>query len=249
MKQVDYDEISKVYDDVRESDIKLVNQFLKELPNRGRLSILDIGCGTGNYTDQFQKAMQERGCIFYGIDPSEAMLNKAREKNKFVKYRVGAAEKIPLPDSFFDFVYMTDVIHHVPDISRMFAEIFRVLMPGGKVCIVTQSHKQIERRPIAHFFPGTARVDKDRYPDTKAIIQAAEYNQLRCRKKEILFEGEKVELGADFLELVQKKGYSMLHLLPEHEYQIGLRTLEDALRIGPFETKSAGETLIWFTKE
>ena len=93
MKQMDYDEISKVYDDVRESDIKLINQFLKQLPTHGAKNILDIGCGTGNYTDQFQKVMQERGCMFYGIDPSEAMLNKAREKNKFVKYQVGGGRK------------------------------------------------------------------------------------------------------------------------------------------------------------
>jgi hypothetical protein len=65
---------------------------------------------------------------------------------------------------------------------------------------------------------------------------------------EILFEDEEVELDADFLELVRKKGYSMLHLLPEHEYQTGLCALEDALRNGPITSKSAGETLIWFTK-
>jgi hypothetical protein len=68
-------------------------------------------------------------------------------------------------------------------------------------------------------------------------------------KQEILFEGEPVEIGAGFLELARKKGYSMLHLLTEQEYQTGLRKLEDALQNGPIQARAAGETLVWFTKE
>jgi len=74
----------------------------------------------------------------------------------------------------------------------MFAEIYRVLRPLGKACIVTQSHQQIDDRPIVQFFPGTARVDKKRYPDIREVISAAEQNQLACLKQEILFEGEEV---------------------------------------------------------
>ena len=246
MRQIDYDEISKIYDDVREGDVTLINHFLNELPSLGSVIVLDLGCGTGNYTDLFQRVTQERGYRFCGVDPSEGMLSKARQKNAFVTYQVGTAEQIPFQDNFFDFVYMTDVIHHVLDIHKMFAEIYRVLKAGGKVCIVTQSHKQIEKRPIARFFPGTVQADKGRYPGIRAIIKAAEHNQMSYLKKKILFKGEEIELGADFLELVRKKGYSMLHLLPEHKYQIGLRALEDVLSNGPIKSESAGETLIWF---
>lgn len=248
MQQINYNEISKIYDEVRESDVELINQFLKELPARGPLSILDIGCGTGNYTDQFQRITQERDHRFYGIDRSDGMLSRARQKNRFVVYQVGEAEKIPFQANFFDFVYMTDVIHHVPDINRMFAEIHRVLQSGGKACIVTQSHKQIAQRPVAQFFPGTVAVDQGRYPAIQVIIKAAEHNCLNYLRKRSLFEGEEVELGVQFLELVQKKGYSMLHLLPEREYRTGLRALETELRNGPVTAQSAGETLIWFTK-
>ena len=248
MRQIDYEEISKIYDDVRAGDVTLINQFLNELPSMGPVIVLDLGCGTGNYTDLFQKVTQEHDYRFYGVDPSEGMLSKARQKNAFVTYQVGTAEQIPFQDNFFDFVYMTDVIHHVSDTHKMFAEIHRVIKAGGKMCIVTQSHKQIVKRPIARFFPGTVQADKGRYPDIRAIIKFAEHNQMSYLKKKILFKGEEVELGADFLELVQKKGYSMLHLLPENEYQIGLRALEDALRNGPIKSEFAGETLIWFEK-
>jgi ubiquinone/menaquinone biosynthesis C-methylase UbiE len=249
MQPVNYDEISKIYDDVREGDIVLINHFLQEIPPDDALNILDIGCGTGNYTDLFQKVTRAKRYQVYGIEPSEGMISKARQKNSDITFQQATAEGIPSDDNFFDFVFMTDVIHHIPDIRKMFSEIHRILKPHGKVCIVTQSHRQIEARPIVQFFPGTVRVDKARYPDIDEVIAAAQFGHLPYLKQEILFEGEVVELGVDFLELVRKKGYSMLHLLTEAEYQIGLSKLEEALQNGPVQTRAAGETLIWFTKE
>lgn len=245
MQPVNYNEISSVYDDVREGDVTLIKRFLQGIQPIGAFSALDIGCGTGNYTDIFQKLTQAN---VYGIDPSEGMLSKARQKNERIVFQQGSAEDIPFKDNFFDFVFMTDVIHHVGDISKMFAEIHRVLRSQGNVCIVTQSHKQIEARPIARYFPGTARVDKIRYPDIDEIITAAQDSGLRCVKQEILFENNEIELGPDYLALVRKKGYSMLHLISEHQYRVGLKALESALKKGPVKARMAGETMVWFAK-
>ncbi len=249
MQPVNYNEISKIYDDVREGDIVLINHFLQELPPEDGLTILDIGCGTGNYTDLFQKVTQARHYRVYGIEPSEGMISKARQKNNQIVFKQADAEDIPFEDHFFDFVFMTDVIHHIPDIRKMFSEIHRILKLQGKVCIFTQSHKQIEARPIARFFPGTVRVDQERYPDIDQIIAAAQRVHLLFLKQEVLFEGEPMEVAAGFLELARKKGYSMLHLLTEQEYQTGLRQLETAMPHGPIQARMAGETLVWFTKE
>ncbi|MGE5776740.1 MAG: class I SAM-dependent methyltransferase [Chloroflexota bacterium] len=248
MQPVNYNEISKIYDDVREGDIVLINHFLQELPSEDGLNILDIGCGTGNYTDLFEKVTREKHYRIHGIEPSEGMIGKARRKNNRIVFKQATAEDIPFEDNFFDFVYMTDVIHHIPDIRKMFAEIRRTLKPQGKVCIFTQSHRQIEARPIAQFFPGTVRVDQARYPDIDAIIAAAQLGGLIHLKQEVLFEGEALELDAAYLELVRKKGWSMLHLLSEEEYQTGLRKLEEALQHGPLPARMAGETLVWFRK-
>jgi ubiquinone/menaquinone biosynthesis C-methylase UbiE len=248
VKQVDYSEISQSYDDVREADITLMNHLLQHMPSRAGLSVLDIGCGTGNYTSLFQKITQEKGWKICGLDPSKDMLAIARRKNARIVFRQGTAEQIPWESDSFDFIYMTDVIHHVPDIRAMFAEILRVLKPGGSVCIVTQSHKQIEARPIVQFFPGTVRVDKQRYPDIDVIITAAQANGLRPAGQNLLSEGQEVELGAEYLELVRKKGYSMLRLLSDAEYESGLRALEEALRDGPIAARLAGDTLVWFIK-
>jgi len=54
--------------------------------------------------------------------------------------------------------------------------------------------------------------------------------------------------GIEILELVRKKGYSMLHLISDEEYQTGLQALERALENGPVTVQPSGGTLVWFMK-
>ncbi len=245
MTKVNYDAISRIYDDVRAADVDLLNQFFAEVEIGPVTCILDIGCGTGNHTDILQRIS---GARVSGVEPSAGMLDKARAKNSAVDFQQGDAAHIPFDSASFDFAYMTDVIHHVPDIGAMFREITRVLRPGGKLCIATQSHDQIGRRPIVRFFPGTAAVDRARYPDIDVIIRAGEGGRLRFLKTAVLYENQPVLLGDLFLELARKKGYSMLHLITADEYEAGLRALEAALAKGPIEARAAGETLVWMGK-
>jgi len=239
---VDYNAISQIYDAVRRADLDLVNALCAEVRLDNTSHVLDLGCGTGNYTDLLQRVT---GAVVCGVEPSAGMLEKAQQKNPVLVLKQGDAAHIPFEAAQFDLVYMTDVIHHVPDLGAMFAEIRRVIKPGGKVCIATQSHAQIARRPIAHFFPGTVRVDQGRYPDIPAIVAAAQ--PFTLLKTDIHFADQPVELGADFVELVRKKGYSMLHLISAAEYESGLRTLETETAAGPITARAAGETFVWLS--
>lgn len=252
MDSLNYNKISKIYDDVREGDLALIQRLIRALPSHPDTCVLDIGCGTGNHTDLLQKLT---GVQVYGIEPSEGMLEKARRKNPEITFKIGQADQIPFDDDFFDFAYMTAVVHHVPDIKAMFSEIWRVLRsptpeagkPCGKGCIAMQSHQQIEERPIAQYFPGTVRVDKKRYPDIPELIVAATNRGFTEVKSETLSD-KPIKLDASYLELVRKKGYSMLHLISDEEYQAGLRKLEQAMRDGPITVQPSGGTLVWFTK-
>ncbi len=240
---INYNNISAIYDDVRQANLELINTFRQEVDLNASTKVLDIGCGTGNNADLIQKITHSQ---LYGLEPSTGMLHRATQKNENILFKQGHAADIPFEDDYFDFIYMTDVIHHIPDIKMMFAEIKRVLKKNGKICIVTQSHQQIEKRPIVQFFPDTANVDKARYPDIETIIAVAGAQNLSFSKTSPLYEVKTVELGSDFLELVMKKGYSMLHLISDKEYQHGLKVLKSALEKGPLKLKAAGETLIWF---
>ncbi len=241
---VNYDEISRIYDDVRDADIELLNTMMAEISMNAETRVLDIGCGTGNYASMLQRITQAK---VFGVEPSDGMREKARAKNPNITVNAGHAGKIPFDAATFDFAYMTDVIHHISDLFAMYAEIFRVMRPGAKLCIATQSHAQIAARPYARFFPGVVRVDQRRYPDIDAIIVAAERQSFVHLKTVGLYENRPTQLDEKFLELVEKKGYSMFHLISAEEYAHGLALLKDALKDGAIRTTSAGESLIWLT--
>jgi ubiquinone/menaquinone biosynthesis C-methylase UbiE len=242
---INYNQIYKTYDDVREGDIETINAFLKEVSINKSSRVLDIGCGTGNYSIILERLTEAKT---FGIDPSEGMLDKARKKNSRVVFTQGTGGSIPFENDYFDFIYMTDVIHHIPDLNELFLEMRRVLKTQGKICIMTQSHKQIENRPITRYFPGTANVDKQRYPTLSQINQAALNNGLVSIKEEILYEDQPVVLSTDFLELIEKKGYSMLHLISDEEYGKGLSFLKEDISQGAWHAKTAGTTLLWFIR-
>lgn len=243
--KVDYNKISTQYDDVRSADLKLISLFSEKVEINKNTKILDFGCGTGNYADKLQKVT---GAKIYGVDPSEGMREKAKAKNSNVVFYKGNHEKIPFVDNFFHFVYMTDVIHHIPEKRIMFNELKRVLKSGGKICIATQSHKQIEKRFYVKYFPTTARVDKERYPDIEKIISLGKEENLVYINSATYCDNQLVKVGKEFVKLVESKGYSMFHLIEDNEYKQGLRKLRDEIKEKELELETAGGTLVWFKK-
>lgn len=101
--------------------------------------VLDIGAGAGTDTLIASLLAGERGKV-YGLDMTPAMLDKLGGNIRAmgasnVAPIVGNAEEIPLPDASVDVVTSNGVLNLVPDKPRAFAEIARVLKPGGRVQI------------------------------------------------------------------------------------------------------------------
>ena len=109
----------------------------------GRLApgerVLDLGSGAG--TDSLVAAqMVGAGGHVTGIDMTAAMLVKARAAAAEmgvtnVEFVEGEAERLPFPDETFDVVISNGVIDLVPDKDAVFAELYRVLAPGGRMQI------------------------------------------------------------------------------------------------------------------
>ncbi|RWL93726.1 MAG: methyltransferase domain-containing protein [Mesorhizobium sp.] len=101
--------------------------------------VLDIGSGSGTDVLSAARLVGPEGGVF-GLDMTAAMLDKLRGNIeragvKNVRALEGNAEDIPLPDESVDVVTSNGVLNLVPDKRRAFAEIFRVLRPGGSVQI------------------------------------------------------------------------------------------------------------------
>ena len=239
---MDYNTLAKDYDLTRTANINIINLFASELPLDGK-TILDFGCGTGNFIYALQKLTT---ADVYGVEPSDGMREKAEAKGLDV--RSGDHSSIPFANNFFDFVYMTDVIHHVPDLTMMFAEIARVLKPNGLVCILTESHRQLETRFWVKYFPATIPVEKKRYPDIPDIINAAKTAGLTGYKTVSTDADSEVFITEDFVRLVENKGFSMFRLIAESDYQAGLAALKKDYNDQKTIHSNHGESLVWLQK-
>jgi SAM-dependent methyltransferase len=109
----------------------------------GRLApgdrVLDLGCGAGTDTLVAAQMVGPEGWVI-GIDMTLEMLAKARRAAdelgaENVELVEADAEHLPFPDASFDVVISNGVIDLVPDKEAVFAEIFRVLRPGGRIQI------------------------------------------------------------------------------------------------------------------
>jgi ubiquinone/menaquinone biosynthesis C-methylase UbiE len=97
--------------------------------------VLEIGVGQGTDLMQFAKG----GAECHGVDIADNHLDlTARNfalRGKDVDLRNADATQLPFPNSYFDCVYSFGVMHHIPEIERVIAEVHRVLKPGGTVMI------------------------------------------------------------------------------------------------------------------
>ncbi len=103
-----------------------------------QMKVLDLGCGTGTLTLMLKRAHPEAHIT--GVDGDSEVLDIARDKsrNTDIQWDEGLAPSLPYPDSVFDRVVTSLVIHHlVTDDKRLtFKEIFRVLKPRGELYVL-----------------------------------------------------------------------------------------------------------------
>jgi arsenite methyltransferase len=132
------DELAKIPDTAVGSFAGVANPW-----QLGRLApgerVLDLGCGAGTDSLVAAQMVGEHGRVT-GIDMTPEMLAKARAAAaelgaSNVEFMEGEAEQLPFEDESFDVVVSNGVIDLIPDKEAVFAELFRVLAPGGRIQI------------------------------------------------------------------------------------------------------------------
>lgn len=188
-----YNQIGINYNKTRTADPYLTEQLIKHLnPNKEGL-YLDIGCGTGNYTNE----LQERGFQWIGIDPSIEMLEKALSKNQNVQWKIGSAEKTDLPQHSIDGIVATLTIHHWTNLMRAFSELAYILKPEGKIVIFTSTPQQMQGYWLNHYFPKMLQNSMLQMPTLKVIEEAMNHSGIKIVNTEIY--NIKPELRDQFL--------------------------------------------------
>lgn len=117
---------------VDEVETKAVLELLR--PNPGE-EILDVGCGTGN----FSLKLARLNAKVVGVDCSESMLKiaraKARELNLDIEFILADVMDLPFEDNFFDSCLSVAAVEFFADQRRGLEEMFRVVHPKGKIVI------------------------------------------------------------------------------------------------------------------
>jgi ubiquinone/menaquinone biosynthesis C-methylase UbiE len=112
-------------------------KLLEVLQLKGDERVLDLATGVGHAAI----AMAPRVTHVIGLDLTPEMLEHARRLAEErglenVEFQEGSAERIPLPDASFDVVTCRIAAHHFVEPERAFAEVSRVLVPGGRFVLI-----------------------------------------------------------------------------------------------------------------
>ena len=224
---VDFGRLAASYDRVRPVDDNWRRTFevvVREADLRGR-RVLDLGCGTG----RLSAALAERGLArVWGVDASAEMLAVAREKlPASVGLKQARAEGLPFRDGWFDRVVMWLVVHLV-DRPAAFREVERVLVPEGRLAVVTFATGHFDRYWLNRYFPTIAAIDRDRFPGEETLgveLGAAGFEDVRFVRR-----SEHGVLSREAaLERIRGRHISTFDLLDEDEIEAGTAMAEREL--------------------
>jgi SAM-dependent methyltransferase len=184
--------------------------------------VLEVGCGTG----RFLAALAGRAKA-WGIDPSPEMLEVARGRVHGAGLKLGSAEELPFKDGWFERAAMWLVVHLV-DRPRAFAELHRVLAPGGRLVIGTFDPAHFNAFWLNELFPSLEAIDRARFPTAEQLereLGAPGFGEVRLTR----ISQESSTDREQALERIRGKHISTFDLLDDDEYAAGLERAEREL--------------------
>ena len=101
-------------------------------------TLLDVGCGTGYFSDMAYK----QGVDVTGIDASEEFIKQAKKRNTEIKFSSGEMEELPFEDSTFDFVCGFNSYQYAANIKNALSEAKRTLKEKGKLVVMIWANKE-----------------------------------------------------------------------------------------------------------
>jgi ubiquinone/menaquinone biosynthesis C-methylase UbiE len=224
------------YDGVRDT----VLNFLGPTP----VATLEVGCGTGHWLGVLQArrppspddeecsaaAAAERR-ILAGVDPSAAMLDRARVAAPGARLVRARAEDLPWLDATFDRIVCVNALHHFADRNRFFAEARRVLKPGGGVLTIGKDpHTERDEWWVYEYFEETRAIDRARFAPVRTLrgeLARAGFawaESLEADHIEVLYAAREA-LAA---RVVDPSFTSQLSVLSDEEFNRGLERLRQA---------------------
>lgn len=121
-------------------DIRYKSRLIEQAQIQAGQRVMDLGCGTGTLAILAKQTQPLAEVLGLDADPEMLKVAQAKkdQKNLEIKFDVGFTNNLPYPDSSFDRVLSSIMIHHLktPDKEKTAHEIYRVLKPGGQLHVI-----------------------------------------------------------------------------------------------------------------
>jgi len=108
------------------------------LKNVNRLRLLDVGCGSGIFSDM----ANGKGAEVTGIDASDKLIEEAKLRNPNIPFLTGEMEELPFEDELFDIVCGFNSFQYAANTKNALTEAKRVLKTGGKLVAMIWGNKE-----------------------------------------------------------------------------------------------------------
>lgn len=243
---MNYKQLAERFADTHTVNRHILYELISQFSPESQIKVLDFGCGTGNY---IKKISQNTNYRIYGVEPCEEMIIHAQRQNPHITIRQGNHISIPYPDKFFDYIYMTNVIHHIPDISAMYKEFHRILKPNGVLCICTENRRQLLSKYWIRYFPSIIIKDFQRFPSIYRLKTLASNEGFSTIKTTVISEKKWSHITEFLMSQVLKRSMSVLNLISDHEYNIGIQKMLNAKKRNKVYFCTRGYTFLWFQKD
>ena len=235
MIKANYSKIASFYDKGRflsEKNTVMWLRLISELSGAQKgCRVLDLGCGTGRFSLPMARRL---GLSVTGADLSSEMLDKAKQKDSdfIVNWVLADAGSMTFPPNSFDVVFMSHLLHHIDSPLKAIRECLRILSPSGVVLIRYGAMNQISSDVEHTFFPEVTGIDEARTPSvvlTEGWLADAGFKDISSRE----ITQQTYRNGMAHLEAARAKSTSVLSMISEESFQIGLRRLEEHVKKNP----------------
>lgn len=230
----DYDRISRIYDTSRVANTETLEKLIRLLHVGSGSVILDMGCGTGNYTDALRRVAKS----VIGIDLSIGMLEQARAKFTDLLLICGDVTSMPFKPESFDAAFAVQVLHHVKEKELFLTEAYRVLRKGAGIAIHACSHRQMRAFWFYHYFPKGLQVDLARMPDSKEIVSLLTRVGFSDIRIETCYHDVVVanEAPERYLDRNYRDSISTFAFLSEEDVELGCEKIRKDIASGTVES-------------
>lgn len=227
MEDNQLDKIAQAYS-IRQPSQRVVQHICEQLQVVRMPTILECGCGTGDYLEQLNRSFRGRA---FGFDKSEKMISKALARHNGIDFLVADAEKdLPYGNNTFDFVFNINVVNLIKKLDVFYKNLSRVLKIGRVLLTVCSSEKDVMEHTVAIYFPVVVEIELNRHPAIDVIMsyyEALDFSDIYVTHTEYRFK-----LTLEDLNLIRAKAYTALLSISDDDFSEGFKLLEQRVKEG-----------------